>query len=397
MASAPADSPPLTLPAMMWATPALLQVRHKPDSQAEKAGTLHRGDAVQVLSFLPDDKGSPTWALIAGGYAVAAASLAPLATRPPEAELTNAAAQFAYARVKNADSPEFVSADATSRRRGRQPGARLLAFVPDKPLLAKGWLRHAGGGYMMLRDLQLLTPSQFSGEHEPKLPLALVLRRTQLRSSTGTKTPHFVNRYDRLPLISAHGDSVEVPGGTLARARVRLAQATARPPRVPLHGKWLHIDLNEQTLVAHEGDKAVFATLISTGRDPHLTTKGLFRIYAKTVHTTMRGTGPKGYVAEEVPWAMHYFRGEALHGAYWHDQFGVAKSHGCLNMSPADAKWLFAWVTPPLPPGWHGRLLGAGEAAVYVEVVQGGRLLTPLAPSKQNSRSEKPAKRNSQK
>jgi hypothetical protein len=50
-----------------------------------------------------------------------------------------------------------------------------------------------------------------------------------------------------------------------------------------------------------------------------------------------------------------YFQGSyALHGAFWHDAFGNMRSHGCVNLSPEDARTLFAWADPQLPPGWHG-------------------------------------------
>jgi hypothetical protein len=69
----------------------------------------------------------------------------------------------------------------------------------------------------------------------------------------------------------------------------------------------------------------------------------------------MRGEDPVDgpYEVEEVPWTMYYSGGYALHGAYWHDQFGRVRSHGCTNLAPADARWLLRWTDPPLPAGWH--------------------------------------------
>lgn len=67
----------------------------------------------------------------------------------------------------------------------------------------------------------------------------------------------------------------------------------------------------------------------------------------------MRGRPWDDYFAEEVPYVMHFDWGRALHGTYWHDSFGTEKSHGCVNLSMQDAKWLFEWADPQLPDGWH--------------------------------------------
>jgi hypothetical protein len=137
---------------------------------------------------------------------------------------------------------------------------------------------------------------------------------------------------------------------------VRVARPIAPPRGVPPGEKWIHIDLSEQTLVAYEGERPVFATLVSTGREGHQTPTGLYRITAKHAVTTMRGEDPvEGwYEVEEVPWTMFYRPLYAVHGAYWHDGFGDVRSHGCTNLAPADARWLFYWSAPSIPTTWHG-------------------------------------------
>jgi len=59
------------------------------------------------------------------------------------------------------------------------------------------------------------------------------------------------------------------------------------------------------------------------------------------------------YDIAEVPWALYYQGGYALHGAYWHDEFGTVRSHGCTNVPPSAARWLFEWTSPEIPEGWH--------------------------------------------
>jgi hypothetical protein len=127
--------------------------------------------------------------------------------------------------------------------------------------------------------------------------------------------------------------------------------------------RWVDVNLGQQNLVAFEGDKPVFATLISTGRhddeDPakdHSTRPGEFRIREKHISATMdNDTATDGpYSIEDVPWIMYFDGSTALHGAFWHSRFGHERSHGCVNMTPYDAHDLFGWVGPRLPEGWHG-------------------------------------------
>lgn len=128
--------------------------------------------------------------------------------------------------------------------------------------------------------------------------------------------------------------------------------------------KWVDVNLARQTLVAFEGTKPVFATLVSTGRKgadkehDHKTPTGTWRVREKHIAATMDGDGAAAgdlpYSIEDVPFIMYYFESYALHGAFWHDNFGRQQSHGCVNLAPADAKRLFLWTEPALPAGWHG-------------------------------------------
>jgi lipoprotein-anchoring transpeptidase ErfK/SrfK len=83
---------------------------------------------------------------------------------------------------------------------------------------------------------------------------------------------------------------------------------------------------------------------------------------------TMR-RGAQNFELRDVPWIQYFAAGYALHGAYWHDVFGIPRSHGCVNLSPIDARIVFSWTDPPLPDGWHGINVGAdmGEGTgVYI-------------------------------
>lgn len=82
---------------------------------------------------------------------------------------------------------------------------------------------------------------------------------------------------------------------------------------------------------------------------------------------TMR-RGASTFELRDVPWIQYFAAGYALHGAYWHDVFGVPRSHGCVNLSPIDARVVFNWTDPPVPSGWHGVNIGAemGQGTLVV-------------------------------
>jgi lipoprotein-anchoring transpeptidase ErfK/SrfK len=79
-------------------------------------------------------------------------------------------------------------------------------------------------------------------------------------------------------------------------------------------------------------------------------------------------TATRVYAVARVPWVMYFHGDQALHGAYWHDQFGTARSHGCVNLAPRDARWLFAWAPPRLPDGWDAVIPTTEDPGMLVRV-----------------------------
>jgi hypothetical protein len=139
--------------------------------------------------------------------------------------------------------------------------------------------------------------------------------------------------------------------------------------------KWIDISIKAQSLVAYAGKTPVYATLISSGRaglgDPdktESTPRGTFMIYQKEVASTMDGDEDKGdsYNLRDVPFVQYFHKGYALHGAYWHDDFGKVRSHGCVNLAPKDAAWLFEWTDPSVPKDWHGVINKDRGTVVYI-------------------------------
>ncbi len=102
------------------------------------------------------------------------------------------------------------------------------------------------------------------------------------------------------------------------------------------------MNLSAQTLTAYQGNTPVFSALISGGLAGTPTVVGRFKIYTKLTSTRM--TGP-GYDLPNVPYTMYFYRGYAIHGTYWHNNFGTPMSHGCVNMRTQDAAWVFNWAS----------------------------------------------------
>jgi lipoprotein-anchoring transpeptidase ErfK/SrfK len=133
------------------------------------------------------------------------------------------------------------------------------------------------------------------------------------------------------------------PGQWVDRWHVTRLKPATRPADAT--GRWVAVDLFEQVATAYEGDNLVFATLISSGVRSHQTRVGTFHMWSHFESDDMRGGEgtPNAYSINSVPYVMYFDGDISLHGAFWHDSFGFPMSHGCVNMSISDARWLFNW------------------------------------------------------
>ncbi|MBC8073881.1 MAG: L,D-transpeptidase [Deltaproteobacteria bacterium] len=138
--------------------------------------------------------------------------------------------------------------------------------------------------------------------------------------------------------------------------------------------QWFDVDVGEQVLVAYRGETPVFATLVASGRGSP-TPLGNYPIWAKVGSMDMANQDyeDKPYMVQGVPWVLLFQGHNALHGAYWHDRFGNRKSHGCVNLAPLDARWVFDWAGPTLPRGWTGYLPLSLERSPVVHVRDSSR------------------------
>ncbi len=141
-------------------------------------------------------------------------------------------------------------------------------------------------------------------------------------------TPTAVRARDPSPLAT-----------TPSRPRPVASPTPARWPPSP--SRWILVDLSDQELIAYEGETPILRTKVSTGRARTPTVVGTFRIYLKRRAQTM--TGP-GYRLPNVPYVMYFYRGYALHGTYWHNNFGRPMSHGCVNLPTPIAERLYQWA-----------------------------------------------------
>ncbi len=160
-------------------------------------------------------------------------------------------------------------------------------------------------------------------------------------------------------------------GKYIASLQVSRVERVDRPEGIFANERWVHVDLLNQFAALYEGDRMTYVTLISSGDDEHPTPTGLFRVESKHVSATMDNEDnlSSAFFIQDVPWVV-YFRGSyALHGAFWHDRFGLRTSHGCVNLAPDDARRFFNFVdSPVLEEPLHAVFTppGTRSTAVYV-------------------------------
>lgn len=142
-----------------------------------------------------------------------------------------------------------------------------------------------------------------------------------------------------LPNLPASGEAELVPE---LNTPLTIIPTTPLGEGVAEGERWIEVDISEQLLTAWQGDTVVLRTIVSTGRAEYPTVTGTWPVRTKLTSTRMVGPG---YDTPNVPWTMYFFRGYAVHGAYWHNDFGTPVSHGCINMRPDEAKLLFDWAS----------------------------------------------------
>ena len=129
------------------------------------------------------------------------------------------------------------------------------------------------------------------------------------------------------------------------------APAAIAPVDPTATGRWIEVDLSDQVLLCWEGATLARRVIVSTGLPYTPTPTGRYTIQTKYLATPMSGPG---YYLPNVPHTMYFYRGYAIHGAYWHNNFGQPMSHGCINLPLGDAAWVynFASIGTPVVIHW---------------------------------------------
>lgn len=253
--------------------------------------------------------------------------------------------------------------------------------------------------FIPAKDMKLETPSEFSGRvlaFQPvtagRLAAWAVSHETLLRAQPKMKLEpvgqlEYHTAIEVLPEVKRGGGGVwlTVPDGLgpgvpayVESTKVRRWEAGPELAGIGEDELWLDIDVGQQILAVMRGSEPIFLTLVSsgTGAKPNTSTpRGTYRIRNKVALGAMRNRPEDAeespYHVEAVPWVMYFDGRFALHGAYWHNGFGHRKSHGCVNLAPKDAKYVYGLVSPDVPPGWISSYEHAGEPGSVVRVRKG--------------------------
>lgn len=223
------------------------------------------------------------------------------------------------------------------------------------------------------------------GEGDVKAPLAWTRRqpRAMFRKDEGGAMVEAGASIPPRSYVLLRGNTIEHGGATYYETRegglfVRASDVSVVdelfeiPKGVGEDERWIDVSLSEGTLTLLEGARPVYSTLSSPGAGgttesaslsiPKLlagafSPLGLYRVaykYRSAVMTPEDGPEPEKRWIDDVPYAMYFRAPYAIHGVYWHEDFGMPKSGGCINLSPRDARHVFDWTEPKVPDDWYG-------------------------------------------
>lgn len=285
-------------------------------------------------------------------------------------------------RIPNISSFRAPSFAVIADRLKRHAGVALIGtFVAGPEAQSRRFAIAADARLIPADKLKAESGSPFHGVDIKKvgLPVAFVQKDGSNWYDFSAGTPARGDEVTGREFIALSGNVKEYRGDRYVQARsgrwlksaeLRTAAKSSRLPAwASRKAKWIEISIVNQTLVLWEGDVPVYATMVSTGRDgmgdPQKTLStpmGTFRVYQKHITTTMDSSvADHEFELRDVPWVMYFKGGYALHASYWHDDFGHVRSHGCVNLSPIDARRAFLWSAPDVPEHWHAQYTLDGQ------------------------------------
>ena len=273
---------------------------------------------------------------------------------------------YNYLRLTDGETPIFSTLeDAMANQNPYRiipPGFKFATYIDYYQGSGKGrhymiepgvWIR--GGSTNGRIGHSSFTGMIFAGT--PDHQFGWVINQTESQTSPGLNsaqlTGRILNRYDVIQVYRTETVNETTwlmigPDEWIDKSKTALVYPAFSPPEGVTNGRWIEINLLEQTISVYQNNRLVFATLTSTGIPGWWTRPGLFQITQKLESTPMSGAFEADrsdyYYLEDVPWTMYFDEARALHGAYWHNYFGYEQSHGCVNLSPGDSHWLYLWA-----------------------------------------------------
>jgi hypothetical protein len=345
-----------------------LAVYATPSERGPRRGAVSAGTRVPMRARVAGEGcGDGRFVEIGARAFVCEQALEPSRAEPAAEPLTQSGLPHEYLRARSDGVRAFSRlGDVATDDFATALGEGFSVAVAERVQHAgEPYVRARSGLYVAARDLSPVTPSAFRGVTLPDGRASLdrlafvVGRDAEVRDPAGRKL-RILPRLSAVRLASdARGEQLALEdGGLVATRAVRRTALQPRPASVAASERWLDVDLAQQVLVAYQGDAPVFATLISSGkpRPGTETPRGTFRIWVKLQSSDMRDRESpeweQSYALEDVPWVQYFSGSYGLHAVFWHDRFGERQSRGCINLSPADARFLFDFTQPALPPGW---------------------------------------------
>lgn len=273
---------------------------------------------------------------------------------------------YNYAQVVRDNAPIYGSLDDAAAQenpvRRMESGFDFISYIDIAVVNGGRHFQLRSGEWMYGGDLSRLTPPVFQGLEllqTPKRPFGWILNPVETKRTPGygqeDYTGHHLNRYDVVQVYAIERvDDLDWflvgPDEWIEQRMIGRVVPAAAPPDGVENGRWIEINLYEQTVSVYEDNELVYATLTSSGLPGWWTRPGLFQIDVKLDADTMRGAFEPDradfYYLEDVPWTMYFDQSRALHGAYWHNGFGYPRSHGCVNLALGDARWIYEWAQP---------------------------------------------------
>jgi hypothetical protein len=346
-----------------------------PTAGADKVGIVRSGTRAVVTDAADGDGGCASWIQVAPRGWACETGVEPTLEAPTPARDVSLTSEpdpdrpvvpGLYGAVRGKEVVAFGSrADARTGENGRiLVGSNSVRATGVVTVDGRRFWRTSGGDLIDSKSIARMSPSRFRGVVlEPAAPLPAWIRshdnprepvKTRAQPGRAAITGELPARtVVTIAETSADGRYVRVGDRAwVARVDLRVATLAAPPPGAEHDERWFDIDLDEQVLVAYEGERPVYATLVSTGKRKHRTPTRITRIASKHERATMNNDDGEIYSVADVPWTMYYDSSFALHTSYWHNGFGGPRSHGCINLSPHDARVLYHWSSPDVPPGW---------------------------------------------